>query len=76
MMAKQKSQRKLLYNGGEAFLNPIGDAFDIDVFDADYEKGDEPTYHKHYDNFGDAMSDFESWKPWPKADIFGEMHRK
>ena len=64
MMAKQKSQRKLLYNGGEAFLNSIGDAFDIDVFDADY------------DNFGDAMSDFESWKPWPKADIFGEMHRK
>ena len=56
-MAKQKSQRKLLYNGGEAFLNPIGDAFDIDIFDADYEKGDELTYHKHYDNFGDAMSD-------------------
>jgi hypothetical protein len=59
--------RRLLYNGGELFVNRLGSVWSVDVWDADAPKGSEPVYHAAYDNETDALADAESWKPWPNG---------
>ena len=56
------STRKLLYNGGELFINRTGSLYTVDVFDADAQVTDEPVYHASYQSSADADADAASWK--------------
>ena len=60
-----KGFHKLLYSGGEVCVNKLGNLYHVDVFGADWERGDDPIYHAAYGTEAEAMQDAESWKGWP-----------
>lgn len=61
-----KSCRRLLYNGGELFVNRMGSTWYVDVFSLGSEPGDDPVYHASYPTFAEAMADADLWVPWPE----------
>ena len=63
------SYKKTLYYGGDLFINQMGNLYHVDVFDADWEAGQDrdPVYHACYATQAEAMQDAESWKAWEDA---------
>ena len=66
-----KGFKKVLYNGGELFVNQRGNWWDIDVFDADWEVGQDPIYHATYSTKEAAENDAASWKEWQDKETSG-----
>lgn len=62
---KGVSARKILDQGGDAFVNRCGSIYTVDVFSWDSDMTDDPVYHAAYGTWDEAMADFDSWKAWP-----------
>ncbi len=68
MTARKNNHHRMLYGGGELFVNRMGTSWMVDVFEMGSEPGDDPIYHACYGSEAEALEDAGMWRTWEPSD--------